>query len=98
MGENITTRGVDLLALPTGTSLRIGPDALVAVTGLRNPCRQLDAFLPGLMGAVLDRRPDGTLARRAGVMGVVVLGGRVAVGDPILVGTPPGVPTPLAPV
>ncbi len=98
MGENITTRGVDLLALPTGTTLRIGSDALVVITGLRNPCSQLDGFRPGLMGAVLERAPDGRLTRRAGVMGVVVLGGTVAVDDSILVGAPPGVPAPLAPV
>ncbi|MGZ8762925.1 MAG: MOSC domain-containing protein [Acidimicrobiia bacterium] len=98
MGENITTRGIDLLTLPTGAALRIGNVALVVITGLRNPCKQLDAFRPGLMGAVLKRTADRGLVRRAGVMGVVVLGGSVHRGDPIEVGLPPGDPTPLAPV
>jgi MOSC domain-containing protein YiiM len=98
LGENITTKDLDLLALPTGTTLRLGADAIVALTGLRNPCRQIDRFRTGLLGAVLDRDADGGLVRRAGVMGVVVRGGTVAVGDPILVGLPPGVAIPLAPV
>ena len=88
MGENITTRGLDLLRLPAGTLLRMG-DALVAVTGLRNPCVQLDTFSPGLRGAVLDRDADGRLVRKGGVMGVVVLGGDVWVGNAIAVGLPP---------
>lgn len=98
IGENITTRGIDLLALPTGALLRIGPTALVALTGLRNPCKQLDDLHPGLRGAVLNRSPDGELIRKAGVMGVVVLGGPVEVGDTIEVAPPPGPPVPLAPV
>jgi MOSC domain-containing protein YiiM len=98
MGENITTRGIDLLALPTGATLQVGPDALVVLTGVRNPCRQLDGFRPGLMSAVLARAADGSLVRRAGVMGVVVRGGPVGIGDPILVGLPPGPPVPLMPV
>ena len=72
IGENITTAGLDLLALSQGTRLRIGADAVVIVTGLRNPCSQLDNFSSGLMGAVLDRAPDGQLIRKAGVMGVVL--------------------------
>jgi hypothetical protein len=76
MGENITTRGVDLLALPTGSRLWLGGDAVVKVTGLRNPCVQLDNFQRGLMAAVLDRGEDGNLIRKAGVMGVVLAGGR----------------------
>jgi hypothetical protein len=74
LGENITTRGLDLLAMPTGTELRFGA-AVVRLTGLRNPCSQLDAFQAGLMSALIETRPDGTLARKAGVMGVVA-GGR----------------------
>ena len=95
MGENVTTRGLDLLSLPAGTTLRIGATALVALTGLRNPCRQLDDFRPGLLGAVLDRSPSGEVVRKAGVMGVVVLGGPVEVGDPIEVRLPPGPPVAL---
>lgn len=98
MGENVTTRGVDLLALPTGTRLRLGADAVVEVTGLRNPCVQLDRFADGLMAAVLDRAPDGTVIRKAGVMGVVIAGGRVRAGDPITVELPAGSPRPLQPV
>src|SRR5437868_9046301 len=90
IGENITTRGIDLLSLPTGTMLRLGATALVALTGLRNPCKQLDNFRTGLLGAVLDRSADGALVRKAGVMGVVVLGGVVEVGDAIDVRLPPG--------
>ena len=98
MGENLTTRGIDLLSLPTGSLLRIGETSLVSLTGLRNPCRQLDAFRPGLQGAVLGRDADGGLIRKAGVMGVVVLGGVVTEGDPIEVRLPPGRPSPLRPV
>ena len=83
MGENVTTRGIDLLALSAGTRLQLGDDAVIEVTGLRNPCRQLDAFRPGLMQAVLGRDPDGGLVRKAGIMAVVLAGGEVRPGDPI---------------
>jgi MOSC domain-containing protein YiiM len=89
MGENITTRGVDLLGLPTGTRLRIGNTAVVEVTGLRNPCLQLDHFQTGLMDAVLDRDEHGILIRKAGIMGVIVVGGDVWPGDGIIVELPP---------
>jgi MOSC domain-containing protein YiiM len=85
LGENITTRGLDLLGLPTGTLLRLGPAAVVEVTGLRNPCVQLDCFRPGLMAATLDRSPDGELVRKAGVMAVVLTDGDVRPGDVIAV-------------
>jgi len=88
MGENITTRGVDLLALPTGARLHLGDEAVVEVTGLRNPCAQLDGVQQGLMEAVLDRAPDGRLIRKAGVMGVVLEGGDVRPGDAIRVELP----------
>ena len=83
LGENITTRGLDMLALPTGTWLRIGRDAIVEVTGLRNPCSQIERFQRGLTAAVLDRDSEGRLVRKAGVMGVVVQGGEVRAGDAI---------------
>ena len=89
MGENITTEGIDLLGLPTGTRLRIGAEAIVTITGLRNPCAQLDGIQRGLMAAVLDRAPDGTLIRKAGIMGVVVAGGVINQGDPIVIELPP---------
>jgi MOSC domain-containing protein YiiM len=98
MGENVTTRGVDLLALPTGTRLRLGTEAVVEVTGLRNPCVQLDRFANGLMAAVLDRAADGSVVRKAGVMGVVIAGGQVRAGDPITIGLPDGSHRPLQPV
>jgi MOSC domain-containing protein YiiM len=98
MGENITTRGVDLLGLPTGTRLRLGDSAVVEVTGLRNPCAQLDRIQPGLMAATLDRDEHGNLVRKAGIMGVVVSGGEVRPGDPIRVELPPQPHRPLAPV
>lgn len=88
MGENVTTRGLDLLALPAGARLRLGPEAVVEITGLRNPCTQLDGLRPGLMQAVLDRGPDGAIVRKAGVMAVVVAGGTLRPGDAIAVELP----------
>ena len=96
MGENITTRGVDLLSLPAGTRLHLGPEAVVEVTGLRNPCVQLDRLRPGLMAAVLDRDDDGTLVRKAGVMSIVVTGGDVTAGDVVRVELPAPPHRPLA--
>ena len=98
MGENVTTRGVDLLALPTGARLLLGEAAVVEVTGLRNPCAQLDRIQPGLMAATLGRDERGKLIRKAGVMGIVVAGGEVRAGDPIRVELPPGPHRPLEPV
>jgi MOSC domain-containing protein YiiM len=89
MGENVATRDVDLLGLPAGTRLGLGGEAVVEVTGLRNPCVQLDGIAPGLMAAVLDRDPFGSLVRKAGVMGVVVLGGEVRPGDAVEIELPP---------
>lgn len=89
MGENLTTRGLDLLALPTGARLRIGESAVVEITGLRNPCHQLETIQPGLMSAVLDRDEQGELVRKAGVMGVVLSTGEVRPGDAIEVELPP---------
>lgn len=89
LGENVLTLGVDLLALPRGTRLRLGADAVVEITGLRNPCGQIEAFRPGLLAAVVERANDGTLRRKAGVMAVVVAGGRVRPGDAIGVDRPP---------
>ena len=98
MGENITTRGVDLLGLPVGTRLLLGDSAAVEVTGLRNPCAQLNGIAPGLMAATLDHDEDGNLVRKAGVMGVVVSGGEVRPGDTIRVELPPAPHRPLEPV
>jgi MOSC domain-containing protein YiiM len=98
MGENVTTRGVDLLGLPTGARLHLGEMAVVEVTGLRNPCAQLDRIQPGLMGATLERGPDGSLVRKAGIMAVVLAGGDVRPGDPIRVELPQEPHRPLAPV
>ncbi|MBB5192370.1 MOSC domain-containing protein YiiM [Silvimonas terrae] len=89
MGENITTRGIDLLALPQGARLHLGPDAIIEITGLRNPCGQLDHHQPGLTAAVLGRDAQGNLVRKAGVMGIVLAGGAVRPGDLISVTLPP---------
>jgi MOSC domain-containing protein YiiM len=89
MGENFTTRGLDLLGLPTGTKLYLGKEAIVEVTGLRNPCLQLDDFQNGLMKAVLDKDEEGNLIRKAGIMGVVLQGGEVHVDDVIRAELPP---------
>src|SRR4051812_42736578 len=98
MGENITTRGVDLLSLPTGSRLRIGGEAVVEITGLRNPCIQLEGIQPGLMQAVLDHDAVGNLVRKAGVMAVVVADGPVRMGDTVRVDLPPLPHEPLRPV
>jgi MOSC domain-containing protein YiiM len=98
MGENITTTGIDLLALPQGTILRLGHEAAVQVTGLRNPCSQINAFQPGLMKAVLGRDENGDIVRKAGVMSVVLAGGIVQPGDSITIELPAEPHLPLAPV
>ena len=98
LGENVLTRGVDLLDLPTGTRLRLGAAAVVELTGLRNPCVQIDRYRRGLQRAVLDHDPDGNLIRRAGVMAVVTAGGPVRGGDAISVITPRDPHQPLEPV
>jgi MOSC domain-containing protein YiiM len=88
MGENITTAGVDLLGLPTGTRLMLGSSAVIEITGLRNPCSQLEDIQPGLLRAVLARDADGNVVRKAGVMAIVVTGGEVKQGDPIRITLP----------
>lgn len=90
LGENITTRGIDLLGLPRGTRLHLGDRAVVEVTGLRNPCHQVEAFMPGLLRAVLVRGPNKTLIRKTGIMGVVVQGGMLRPGDMIRAELPAG--------
>ena len=90
MGENITTRGIALLALPTDTRLYIGETAIVQITGLRNPCAQLDDFEKGLMSAVLEHDAQGNLIRKGGVMGIVLADGDVKPGDTIRVELPTG--------
>ena len=97
MGENIATAGIDLLALPVGTVLRLGEAAEVAVTGLRNPCQQLDRFAPGLMAATLEQTEAG-LVRKAGIMATVRRGGTIRPGDAIAVVLPPPPHRYLAPV
>ncbi len=98
MGENITTSGIDLLGLPTGARLRVGDEVVIEITGLRNPCAQLETIQRGLMKAVLDRDEHGNLIRKAGIMGVVVSGGIVRPGDAIRVELPEGEQRPLEPV
>lgn len=98
IGENVLTEGVDLLGLTTGTRLHLGREAVVQITGLRNPCAQLDRFRAGLMAATLDRDAAGGLVRKAGVMGIVLQSGEVRPGDPIRVEPPQAPFRPLQPV
>jgi len=98
LGENVTTRGIDLLGLPTGTLLHLGETAVVEVTGLRNPCGQLNGIQPGLMAATLDHSADGKLIRKAGIMGVVTVSGEVRPGDSIRAELPNRKHIPLEPV
>jgi len=88
LGENITTAGIDLLALPTGTRLHLGASAVVEVTGLRNPCIQIDNFQKGLMDATLDKDADGNLVRKPGIMSIVIAEGDVQPGDAVRVELP----------
>lgn len=89
MGENITTRGIDLLHLPQGTRLHLGKEAVVEVTGLRNPCEQLDRYQDGLLKACVAKDAEGNIIRKAGVMSIVLVGGEVFPNDPIRVELPP---------
>jgi MOSC domain-containing protein YiiM len=98
LGENVTTVGIDLLGLSRGTRLRLGPDALIEITGLRNPCKQIDGLAKGLMAATFDKAPDGSLIRKCGVMAVVVSGGEVRTGDPIRLESMPMEFEPLGPI
>lgn len=88
LGENVTTSGVDLLLLPAGTRLRLGDTAVIELTGLRNPCSQIESFHEGLLAAVVQRGEDGRISRKAGVMAIVVHGGIIAVGDRIDIDLP----------
>ena len=99
LGENVTTRGIDLLGLPRGARLRLGEAALIELTGLRNPCRQIDDNVaPGAMAATLGRAADGSLVRKAGVMAIVLEGGEVRAGDSIVAEFVPATFAPLDPV
>jgi MOSC domain-containing protein YiiM len=88
LGENITTKGIDLLGLPRGAHLKVGEEVVLEVTGLRNPCAQIDNWQKGLLSAVLDRGPNRKLIRKSGIMSVVLRGGRVRAGDRIVVELP----------
>ena len=98
LGENVTTESIDLLALPSGTRLHLGESAVVEITGLRNPCIQIDDFQKGLMAATLDKDADGNLIRKAGVMSIVISDGEVRPGDAIRVELPAEPHYPLRPV
>lgn len=88
LGENIVTSGIDLAALPRGTRLRLGAEAVAELTGLRNPCSQIEAFQPGLLANVVGKGPDGQIVRKAGVMSIVLVGGEVSAGDAIVIELP----------
>ena len=98
IGENVTTRGVDLLGLPLGTKLHLGAEAVIEVTGLRNPCAQLDGIQPNLMTAGIAKDEDGKPVFKAGVMSIVLSGGEVRPGDVIRVALPAGTHVALQPV
>jgi MOSC domain-containing protein YiiM len=98
MGENLTTRGLDLLNLPVGARLRLGSEAIIEITGLREPCKLLDKVRPGLMAATIERRAGGEIWRKAGVMAVVLAGGMVRTGDAIVVELPEAPHRPLRPI
>ncbi|MFJ5924562.1 MOSC domain-containing protein [Kitasatospora sp. NPDC092948] len=95
LGENVTTSGLDLLGLPVGALLHLGEEAVVEVTGLRNPCAQIDNFRHGLLKQVVKRDENGAIVRLAGIMGVVRAGGEVRSGDSITVTLPDGPHRPL---
>ncbi len=95
MGENVTTAGIDLLALSRGTRLELGDDAVIEVTGLRNPCVQLNGLSPGLMKELVHVGDAGETVRLAGVMSIVLRGGVVRPGDGIRVVPPAGDREPL---
>ncbi|MDL5350782.1 MOSC domain-containing protein [Microbacterium sp. zg-YB36] len=95
LGENVTTRGIDLLGLPVGTRLRLGEEAVVELTGLRNPCTQINGYREGLMKQLVHRDASGEVVRLAGVMSIVVTGGVVRPGDPVDITLPAGAPHPL---
>jgi len=88
LGENITTKGIDLLSLPKGAKLLLGNEAVIEITGLRNPCKQLDQYQSGLTKAVLDKDSQGNLIRKAGIMAIVLKGGEVSIGDSIQIELP----------
>ncbi|MDQ0894747.1 MOSC domain-containing protein [Agromyces ramosus] len=98
LGENVTTRGVDLLSLPRGTRIRLGTDAEVEITGLRNPCKQINGFQSGLMKRLVSRGADGQVTRLAGVMAIVLSDGVVRAGDPLSITLPEGEHEALQPV
>lgn len=95
MGENITTRGVDLLGLPKGTRLHLGNSAVVEVTGLRNPCEQIDHFQDGMLKECVEKDEEGNVIRKAGIMSIVLVGGDVFPDDPIRIEYPEGEHEPL---
>jgi len=95
LGENVTTSGINLLDLPAGTRLHLGEHAVVRITGLRNPCSQIEDFHEGLLAAVVGRDRDGHVRRKTGVMAVVVVGGTVRTGDRVRIELPPAPHEPL---
>lgn len=88
LGENITTEGIDLLSLPTGTLLHIGNGAVIELTALRQPCIQIDEFQQGLLKEVVYKDSGGNIIRKVGVMGVILVSGAVSPNDEIIVETP----------
>ena len=97
LGENITTRGIDLLALPLGTRLKLGESAIVELTGLRHPCKLINSLGQNLMDVMKDSTPKGEMRPKAGVMSVVIESGKIMPDDEVVVFLPNGpfVPLPI---
>ena len=96
LGENVTTSGLNLLALGVGTKLHFfnsGSDGestrkehpVVTVTGLRNPCPQISNFQEGLQEQCLVRNASRVIVeRKAGIMATVDVGSVVRRGASIV--------------
>ena len=100
MGENITTRGINLVKLPLGTLLHLGETVTLRVTGLRNPCPLIEKYKTDLFKVFRDdieiadnevgyKIVEGTLKKKAGIMSVVLTTGPITSNDTITVELPP---------
>ena len=74
IGENFTTRGIDLMALAKGDRLKVGSECVIQLTDVREPCRQLKKW---------DERFPKLIVGRSGWVAKVVREGEVKAGDVI---------------
>jgi len=92
LGENITTKGIDLVGLNEGTRLHFGDGddhAIVRITGLRNPKKRLDEWPKGLLDRCAMKNKKGEITgRKIGVMGIVEEDGFVQPGHMVYVEKP----------